>query len=142
MKFKCFKPLTALCLFLFLGADIFAGVSVIVHPDNPNTTLEAKDLQKIFLGKTKKFPSGDKVVPIDLSQDSQTKAAFYEGIIKKKMSQLTAYWSKLIFTGKAQPPKAVSSEEEAIKYVSENPDAIAYVDSSKVTDKVKVIYQY
>lgn len=129
-------------MFLFVGSQLFAGVSVIVHPDNPNTRIEAQDLQKIFLGKTKKFPSGDKAVPVDLSQNTPTKTAFYEGIIKMNLSQLTAYWSKLIFTGKAQPPKALSSEEEILKFVAENPNAIAYVDTSMVTDKVKVIYQY
>ena len=54
-------------------------------------------------------------------------------------SQLKSYWSKLVFTGKGQPPRDVQTDAEMIELVAGNPNIIGYVDISSVTDKVKVL---
>jgi ABC-type phosphate transport system substrate-binding protein len=131
----------ALIFFLLLALSplAMAGVSVIVHKDNPVSSLEKADIAKIFLGKMKAFPDGNPVVPLDQKDDSAIKDGFYTSVVNKPLAQLKAYWSKLIFTGKGQPPKAVT-EEEVLTLVSANPNLIGYVDSAKVTPEVKVVY--
>lgn len=114
----------------------FADTVVVVHPSN-NESLSKKEVQRIFLGKLKTFPSNKPVIPIDLPQKSEVREVFSESIIKKDMRQLAAYWSRLIFTGKGLPPKQVSSSKEAKELVARNPDAIAYIDSSLLDDTVK-----
>lgn len=52
---------------------------------------------------------------------------------------MKAYWSKLIFSGKAKPLKELSSDSEVLRWMSSTPNAIAYIDASKVDDSVKVV---
>lgn len=118
-----------------------ADVAVIVHPSN-NNTLDASELSRIFLGKVKNFPDGSQAVPINQSDESPATDEFNSKVLSKSSSQLKAYWSKLVFTGKGTPPKAVTGDSDALSLVSSNPNIIGYVDASKVDASVKVIATY
>ncbi|XQW85710.1 phosphate ABC transporter substrate-binding protein [Thalassotalea piscium] len=117
-----------------------SAVTVIVHPSN-NTSASQSDLKKIFLGKSKSFPDGAPAVPLDLSS-GEVRTEFVTKVLSKSESQVKAYWSKRIFTGKGQPPKALDSEAEVIKLVSETPNLIGYVSDGAVTDAVKVLAKF
>jgi ABC-type phosphate transport system substrate-binding protein len=117
-----------------------SAVSVIVHPSNA-AALDANAIQKIFLGKLKAFPSGGEAIPIDL-ESGAARDEFLAKVINKNDSQLKAYWSKLIFTGKGQAPKAVASEQEVINLVKANPNIIGYVSDGAVSADVKVIAKF
>ncbi len=116
------------------------AVNVIVHPSNSNT-LDKADIKKVFLGKSKKFPNGDQAVPIALEAGA-ARDEFLSVVIEKSESQLKAYWSKLIFTGKGQAPKSVDSEAELVKLVSQNPNLIGYVSDAALNDSVKVLAKF
>ena len=120
---------------LLLVSSIHAQLVVIVHKDNPNILITEKELGKLYLGKLKKFPDGSSAIPIDLARGT-AKKDFYDKIIKKNEAQLRAYWSRVIFTGKGQPPQQTQS---AVSLVASNPNLIGYDDISNVTDRVKVI---
>jgi ABC-type phosphate transport system substrate-binding protein len=79
------------------------------------------------------------VLAVNLSADSTTRNTFDETVLGRNSSQVSAYWSKLVFTGKGIPPKEVNSDAEVIDLVSKNPSVIGYVDSSSLTDAVKAI---
>ncbi|MBL4583445.1 MAG: phosphate ABC transporter substrate-binding protein [Pseudomonadales bacterium] len=128
----------ALATLLTVSAGTFAQVSVIVHPSN-DVTISKKAASKLFLGKSKKFPGGGQAVPIEQSDGSSARDEFHANITKKKSSQLKAYWSRIVFTGKGQPPKEVSSDSEVMELISRNPSMIGYVDSSSVNASVKVV---
>lgn len=113
-------------------------VAVIVHPSN-GATIGKGDITALFLGKKKAFPDGNSAVPIVLND--ATTDEFNGKLLGKSASQLKSYWSKLVFTGKANPPKAVSSDE-MIQLIKSNPNMIGFIDSSKVTSDVKVISQH
>lgn len=116
-----------------------AGVAIVVNPAVSDTSASAEQIANIFLGKANKLPSGTKVVPIDQEEGEGPRDTFYQSIVKKDASQLNAYWSRLIFTGKGQPPKAVLDDDEVLEFVGSNPDAIGYMNSDAVDDTVKVI---
>ena len=101
--------------------------------------LNADQVADIFLGKTSRFPDGTEAVPIDQSEESPAREKFYARFTGKSPSQLKAYWSKLIFTGRGQPPRQVASSTEAKKLVARNPNAIAYIDATLVDDTVRVV---
>lgn len=126
---------------LLLSQLAFAEVAVIVHPSNANALDEAT-VAKIFLGREKSFADGKSVVPVSLSESAAASTAFNDTVLKKSSSQLKAYWSKLVFTGKGTPPKEISSDEEMIKLVATNPSLIGYVDASKVDASVKVALKF
>ena len=57
-------------------------------------------------------------------------------------SQFTAYWAKLMFTGKGVPPKVVENEADMIDLVAKNPSIIGYVDAANVTADVRVVAKF
>lgn len=119
----------------------FAEVAVIVHPSN-NNQLDEATVSKIFLGREKSFADGQSVVPLALADAAPASTAFNDVVLKKSSSQLKAYWSKLVFTGKGTPPKEIGSDEEMLKLVATNPSVIGYVDASKVDASVKVALKF
>ncbi|WP_306519760.1 phosphate ABC transporter substrate-binding protein [Rheinheimera sp.] len=126
---------------LLLSQLAFAEVAVIVHPSN-NNALDEATVSKIFLGREKSFADGKSVVPLSLNEGASASTAFNDAVLKKSSSQLKAYWSKLVFTGKGTPPKEIASDEEMIKLVATNPSVIGYVDASKVDASVKVALKF
>lgn len=118
-----------------------AELVVIVHPSN-NNQLDEATISKIYLGREKSFADGQSVVPLALADTAPASTAFNDAVLKKSSSQLKAYWSKLVFTGKGTPPKEIGSDEEMLKLVATNPSVIGYVDASKVDASVKVALNF
>ena len=50
-------------------------------------------------------------------------------------------WAKLSLSGKGTPPKALASDDEVKQQLAANPDAIAYLDKSKVDASVKTVFE-
>jgi len=53
--------------------------------------------------------------------------------------QLKAHWSKIIFTGRGKPPKAVATGVELRKLIASNAQSIGYIDRELVDDSVRVV---
>lgn len=114
-------------------------VVAVVSAKSPVTSLNAAQIADIFLGKSSRFPDGTPAVPIDLPEESPVREKFYAEYTGKSPAQVKAYWSKIIFTGRGQPPKQVTTGAEAKKLVADNPNAIGYIDSKLVDSSVRVI---
>jgi hypothetical protein len=52
---------------------------------------------------------------------------FYTKLVGKSAAQMKAYSSTIIFTGRGQPPKALTNGAEVKKRLVENPTAIGYM---------------
>ena len=131
-------------LLLTLGAASVTAASsqdvvAVVSAKSAITSLNSGQVADIFLGKTSRFPDGTQAVPIDLTEDSPARDKFYAQFTGKSPAQVKAHWSKIIFTGRGQPPKQASSASEAKKMIAENPNAIGYIDASQVDASVKVL---
>lgn len=126
---------------LFMSFGALANVSVIVHPSN-NNTIDTALIEKIYTGKAKAFDDGTKITAVRLSESNPLTEEFNGKALNKSASQLKAYWSKLIFTGKGTPPKEVDNDAEMLKLVAANPDHIGFVSSSSVTGDVKVVHSF
>ncbi|UZE15555.1 substrate-binding domain-containing protein [Pseudomonas sp. B21-054] len=125
---------------LYAGSSpVMADVVVVVASGSPLKTLARNQVADIFLGKTSRFPSGAQAIPIDQTEDSATRDEFYSTFTGKSASQLKAHWSKIIFTGRGQPPQAVSSSAEVKKRIAENPDTIGYIDAREVDNSVRAL---
>jgi len=118
---------------------LMADISVVVNPNSGVDSLTQSQVKKIFMGKTKQFPNGSAVRPVDQNSGSTYKE-FYKKIAGKSPSKMNKYWVKLTFTGKAEAPKKVGSNSSVIDAVKENTKTIGYIDSSAVTNDVKVVY--
>ena len=111
----------------------------VVSARSAVTQLDANQVADIFLGKSSRFPDGTVAMPIDLSEESPLRERFYTVFTGKSPAQLKAHWSKIIFTGRGQPPRQVSGSAEAKKMLADNPTAIAYIDSKLVDNTVRVL---
>lgn len=110
-----------------------AEIVVIVSQKNPATRMFSEQASQFFLGKSNLF------TPVDQPESSHIRAEFYQKIADKDPAQVKALWSKLVFTGKATPPKEYANSAEVKKAVAADPKAIGYIDKSAVDDSVKVI---
>lgn len=138
MNIRLFRFLVVVLLSSVFAANSWAEVSVIVHP-SVSDSASNKDISRIFLGKSKKLPGGQKVTPVSLAEGNAATDEFNDKVLGKSASQLKSYWSKLIFTGKGQPPKELGSDADVVAKVSADANSIGYVSSASVTDAVKVL---
>jgi hypothetical protein len=116
-----------------------ADVVAIVSSKSAIITLSKSQTTDIFLGRVNRFPSGLPAMPIDQAEGSAAREEFYAKMAGKSAAQMKAYWSKIIFTGRGQPPKEVLNGVEVKKRILENPAAIGYIDANLVDDSVRVV---
>lgn len=139
MNIKTFsKTLTGIAVGCSISFFSLAEVVVVVHPSN-GASLDKKSVQRIFLGKEKKFSDGKEALPINQVTTSAARGSFDSDTLERSSTQIAAYWSKLVFTGKGIPPKELDDDAAVLAIVADNPNAIGYVDSASVSDAVKVI---
>ena len=136
---KNIKGKLLLCISIMLFSSYtFAEVSVIVNSGN-GATISDDDVSRIFLGKIKAFSTGDTITIVNLKYNNATRNEFEEKVLNKKASQVKAYWSKLMFSGKGKPPKELANDKAILAFVATNPGAIGYVAKASVDGSVKVI---
>jgi ABC-type phosphate transport system substrate-binding protein len=116
-----------------------ADVVAVVSAKNPATTLSKNQVMDIFLGKASRFPDGSQAVPIDQAEGSAVRDEFYLTFAGKVPSQLKAYWSKVIFTGRGEPPKELANSVDVKKRLIKDPNAIGYIERSVVDASVKIV---
>lgn len=111
---------------------------VIVNPTSDISALTRDQVIDIFMGRFRQLPSGATALPIDLA-DTAERQLFYQQLIHWTLAEVGSYWARLEFSGQANPPYQTPDARTAVELVAHNPDAIAYVDRSAVTKKVRVV---
>ena len=132
-----FRPLlAALALVIVIGAE--AEIVVVVATDSSVTRLNKSQISNIFLGKTSRFPDGSRAVPLNQPESSADRSEFNHRYMEKSAAQIKAHWSKMIFTGRGQPPREVDSSDLK-QLLAERAGAIAYIDATMVDHSMKVL---
>lgn len=127
------KP--ALLIAAIVGAvSANAEVVVVVNPQNAAASMSADQVTDVFLGKS------TALAPVDLPESSSVRGEFYQKVTGKDAAQVKALWTRLIFTGKATPPKEVASSADVKKAVAADPKAIGYMEKNAVDSSVKVVF--
>ena len=110
-----------------------------VHQDNEVSSLEKKDVIDIYMGRYTTFPNGQIVRPVDFPMDSIERSTFYQALVGKTERKINAYWSRLLFSGRASPPLEASSKQGVIDLLGES--TIIYLHKGDVTEEMKIVYQ-
>jgi ABC-type phosphate transport system substrate-binding protein len=134
--------LPALLLALLLApfpAGAAGELVVIVSSKNPVAALRPEQVADIFLGQVGRFPDGAEAVALDQSIGSGIRDEFYAKVAAKSPSLVKAYWTKMIFTGRGQPPREMPSSAAIRKLVADNPSLIGYIDKSALDASVKAV---
>jgi len=116
-----------------------AEVVVVVSAKSSVGNLTSEQVSQIFLAKSTSFPGGGTAVPIDQDEGSAGRSEFYTKVTGKDAAQLNAYWSQLLFSGKAQRPAHAPDSNGVKAIVAGKPEAIGYIDKSAVDATVKVV---
>ncbi len=120
------------CVVLAGGA--FAAQAQIAVVMNPSAAPLSKDqVANIYLDRSFDLK------PVDLPESSPVREQFYKKATDRDLSQVKATWSRIVFTGKGQPPKEQADAAAVKKAVSADPKAIGYIEKSAVDASVKVV---
>jgi ABC-type phosphate transport system substrate-binding protein len=139
MNRRLLGVIAAFALWAAEAAAYAEDVVPVVSAKSAITALNSAQVADIFLGKTSRFPDGSPAVPIDLAEDAPERDRFYAQYTGKSPAQVKAHWSKIIFTGRGQPPRQAATGREMRKLVAENPNAIGYIDPNLVDSSVRVL---
>lgn len=140
---KMIQSMTQLIATAAIGLTLAASanaesVVVVVNPKSSVTSLTADQVANLYLGKTNQLGSGSAVV-VDLPEASASREHFYGKATGKTTPQVKAIWSRLMFSGKATPPKELGSSADVKKFVASNPDAIGYIEKSALDGSVMAV---
>lgn len=113
---------------LSIGADEGNSIQVIVNNQADVTELNRKQVMSLFLGRARNFPNGLQAKPFDNEMGSSVRARFFEQLTGKSISDIDAYWARLRYSGRAMPPKSLDAQDEILSEVSQNENAIGYID--------------
>lgn len=130
------------CLILSCTLCAFAAADelvVVVSSKNSLTSLRAEQVADIFLAQTGHFPDGAEAIAIDQRIGSNIRDEFYVKVAAKSPALVKAYWTKMIFTGRGQPPREISNSIAVRKMVADNPSLIGYIDKAALDDSVKTV---
>jgi len=127
---------------ILIGLTCFAAnaeVAVIVSTENPLTTLTRAQLTNLFLGRSNSFPDGSRAIPVDQLEANSQRKNFYTENLDWSQAQLKAHWSKIIFTGRGQPPKQLASDADVKQFIANNPRSIGYIHKDNANAGVKIV---
>ena len=118
-----------LCL-VSLGA---AAADLVVVGNPAAAALTKEQVADVYLGKSQA------ATPLDLPEASPLRAEFYKKATGRDLAQVKSTWSRVVFTGKGQPPKELPDAAAVKKAVAADPKAIGYLEKSAVDGSVKTL---
>jgi ABC-type phosphate transport system substrate-binding protein len=112
---------------------------VIVSAKSTVSALRPEQVADIFLGQLSSFPGGVEAVALDQNIGSPERDEFYSKVTAKTRPLVKAHWTKMIFTGRGQPPREIGDSAAVRKKVAENPSLIGYIDKAALDSSVKAV---
>lgn len=129
------------CLLLQPAAEVHAELVVVVNARCGVAAMTRNEVINIFFGRNRQYFNGTEAQPVDLSDSHPDRSRFYALLVGKDLSEINAYWSRQVFSGRMQPPAKVGSAEEVLKWVVAHPGGIGFVDLAKADARVRVVYE-
>ena len=113
---------------------------VVIANDNAGlSSVSSKDFRAIYLKKKLYLASGEMAVVAGI-KEGDARDLFISDVLRKSESTLNSYWARLMFSGRANPPRLFSSSDEVLEFVAATPGAIAYIaDDAELIDGVKLL---
>jgi len=128
-------------LLLQPGAAVHAELAVVVNARCGVAAMTRNEVINIFFGRNRQFFNGIEVQPVDMADGHPDRARFYTSLVGKDLSEVNAYWSRQVFSGRMQPPAKVGSPEEVLKWVASHSGGIGFIELSKADARVRVVYE-
>jgi len=133
------RPLLAAALLMLATPQASAELVVIVAARSQVPVLSSEQVAAIFLGQAGRFPDGLEAVALDQRVGSLERDAFYRHVTGKTPALLKAHWSKMVFTGRGQPPREAPDAAGVRRMVAANPSMIGYIDRAALDASVRPV---
>lgn len=136
------RGLRTIGLGLLLGlmvSEVSAEVVIVVSAESPVKSLSRSELVDIYLGRMNAFPNGQKIVPVDQRENTPAYREFYRDHLERTVAQIKVHWSKLIFSGRGQPPRTVADDKAMAEFMAKNTLAIGYLSPDLVDKRLRVV---
>lgn len=115
-------------------------MAIITNAKSLKSSVSKAKLKRLFLAKSN-YINGVRLQVIELSTSSY-KEDFYQYLTDKNVVQLRSYWTRLIFTGKALPPKQFATKEELLKQMQEKKNIVTYLPTDEVPATMYILYTF
>lgn len=136
-----FLRLLLFCLGGLIAGPALADLVVVVNARSGVAAMTRSDVINIFFGRNRQFFNGQEALPVDLEDMHPQRVQFYKQLVGKDLSEINAYWSRQVFTGRMQAPPRLSSTDEVLKWVATRPGGIGFVELSRADARVRVVYE-
>lgn len=129
------------CLLVTLVTAAHADLVLVTSPQSGIERLTQDDVINIYLGRYRRLPSGVVAEPIDHAPESEQRARFYRRLVNKSPAEINAYWARLVFSGKTQPPQVVEGVDNVLRLVTTRPGVLAYLERTQVDGRVRIVFE-
>ncbi len=123
------------------AAEVCAELVVVVNARCGVAAMTRNEVINVYFGRNRQYFNGVEAQPVDLSDNHPDRARFYSLLVGKDLSEINAYWSRQVFSGRMQPPAKVSASEEVLRWVVSHPGGMGFVDLAKADARVRVVYE-
>lgn len=121
------------------GVADAAELVVIVSARAAVTTLRQDQVAGIFLAEASSYPDGNEAVAVDQGIGSPLRDEFYQKVANRSPALMKAYWTKMIFTGRGQPPREAPNSAAVRRLVADNPGMIGYIERAALDPSVRPV---
>lgn len=128
---RIYRVLILLVALSFGQAARAQGVVLVSARAGGIPELDRETAAQLYLGRRTSLPDGRSARLLDLPAGPE-RDLFYERLTAKNPSQIRAYWSRMVFTGRAHPPHEANDQEDALRRVLTDPSALAYLPAASV----------
>lgn len=127
--------LLACCATLAQAGDLV----VVVSARSSIEALRPEQVAAIFLGQAPRFPNGAVAGALDQPLGTVERDQFYLRVTGKTPALLKAHWSKMVFTGRGQPPRELADSAAVRKAVAEDAGLIGYIEREALDPSVRQV---
>ncbi len=127
-----------LCILFFAVTTMATDYVIIINKSNTVTSVSAAEMKRLYTGKISDI-SGKKILPATLALDDPASIAFLKEVVGMSIPDYKSFWLAEQVRGGSTAPAVKKVTSTMLSFVSDNQNAIGYVESGSVTDNVKVI---
>lgn len=118
-----------------------SGLVVIVNKAN-SKLLTKSDISNIYSDRITRWPSGERILILNLPLDSSERQRFTAAILDMSPQDAATDWSNRTITNRSQSDYRTKNAQVVVSYVERHENAIGYVPVAVLSenDNVRVVY--
>ncbi len=128
-----------LVLYLVFAQHIaWADIAVVTASESAIGSMSLEEAQLLYLGRLTALRDRTPVQLLDLPP-GDTRDAFYQRLTGRNPVQIRAYWSRMVFTGRARPPQQVASDAAMVNALLVDLHSVGYLPVGSVPASLRTL---